>query len=569
MNDSVSCPNCNFTSFPLANQGTQAYEGLVLMVCTNTSCTKQTWHYCNICMRKLSSKSSRRNHRNTKKHQNNISGISNNENSTTADNDEFNSHDETPSETSNNLLYHSSNYKVNLVYPPAVGGGSEVDLMDQFDGVTPSQSTNPVTHHSDRKTFLQSIIGNTYSEIHHFNFRFFKEEQEEQFLGVKTLVARALIGRDEDGCLLSQYIAPSIRKIDGLLMLYLANFCRKLSPLETNQFCRIVNMLQYVSSVPVNAVTNHYVPIPKSPSSIRRTLTTGKYSISERIPMPEIISVPNHSIILPSKWLEFLINIGIDIFADRQNMMTEKNELLKKTFHDGVFGSKRFELFLSDNNFSTHPIFLPIAIIIWSDDFEPNSTVQNRNSVWTVTVTFVYPTNCGNSEEQSFVVTLGQKGLDHEEAKDIIMMDVRDLLSRVHYYFNPTVQLTIPMKCYLHTILGDTPERRTFIHYAASSGLFSCWFGFSVILPKLITLPSCKNCFDNRCNNFGVPLTQRCRSCSDWELDVNNNESLFEAPDGYPSNRSDVIVCNGKNMLRPMKVTFESMKLALVHSFDM
>ena len=220
MNDSVSCPNCNFTSFPLANQGTQAYEGLVLMVCTNTSCTKQTWHYCNICMRKLSSKSSRRNHRNTKKHQNNISGISNNENSTTADNDEFNSHDETPSETSNNLLYHSSNYKVNLVYPPAVGGGSEVDLMDQFDGVTPSQSTNPVTHHSDRKTFLQSIIGNTYSEIHHFNFRFFKEEQEEQFLGVKTLVARALIGRDEDGCLLSQYIAPSIRKIDGLLMLY-------------------------------------------------------------------------------------------------------------------------------------------------------------------------------------------------------------------------------------------------------------------------------------------------------------------------------------------------------------
>ena len=146
----------------------------------------------------------------------------------------------------------------------------------------------------------------------------------------------------------------------------------------------------------------------------------------------------------------------------------------------------------------------------------------------------MFPSNCAKSDEHSFAVTLGKKGLDHDEAKDIILLDVHDLLNKVHYHFNPTVQCTIPVKCYLHTILGDTPERRAFIHYAAASGLFAGWFGFSAILSKLSSLPSCKECFDHRLNNFAIPRTHRCTICKDWELDVNGDELLFEAPGGYP-----------------------------------
>ena len=55
MNYCIFCHNFNSTSHPIPLQGTEAYEGLMLMVCSNATCSKQNWYFCSICWKKMSS----------------------------------------------------------------------------------------------------------------------------------------------------------------------------------------------------------------------------------------------------------------------------------------------------------------------------------------------------------------------------------------------------------------------------------------------------------------------------------------------------------------------------------
>ena len=52
-------------------------------------------------------------------------------------------------------------------------------------------------------------------------------------------------------------------------------------------------------------------------------------------------------------------------------------------------------------------------------------------------------------------------------------------------------------------------------------------------------------------------------------MDFNDRRLFFEAPTGYPSHHSDVILNHNKHYLKPFKVTFKLMMNAASHGFDM
>ena len=133
----------------------------------------------------------------------------------------------------------------------------------------------------------------------------------------------------------------------------MAAFSRNLSPVQCTHFCKIIENVMDVSSSPIDATINHPIRIPSTVRAVRRSLVTGVYSVSEMMPLPPIISIPNHSVILPSRWLEFIINSGIDVFSNSFNALLHKKFNLDNVFATNVIGTSLFSSFLAESNFSS------------------------------------------------------------------------------------------------------------------------------------------------------------------------------------------------------------------------
>ena len=402
---------------------------------------------------------------------------------------------------------------------------------------------------------------------------FFHDEMVQPLLGVKVLVARSKIGRfsDEER---ASFVAPSLRDIDARCMFRYALFARSLTMPQLEKLSSLMIDILLSTNNPADPTKNEMISLPISVSSMRRCLTNGTHSINENIPIPTISSIPQHCVILPSRWLTLFFNAGVKIDFSLYDFLLNNNHVAVKKDGFGLFGSKRFEMFVRMCNFDATNVFIPIPVFVWSDDFDLNNTVQNRASVWALTTTFIFPGQNGKVIEESFLSCLGTKGANHDEAKQMVLMDICTLNKHTSNIFSSSSQLktSVPVKCYLHTILGDSPEKRSFISYSASSGLFACWFGYSAILNKMTTFPSCDKCFIYRRNRLCSDIkveSNSCSTCADWTMDFNDRLLLFEAPTGYPSQHSDVILNHNKHYLKPFKVTFKLMMNAASHGFDM
>ena len=129
---------------------------------------------------------------------------------------------------------------------------------------------------------------------------------------------------------------------------------------------------------PADPTKNEKISFPISISSMRRCLINSTFFINENFPIPTILSIPQHSVILPSKWPTLIVNAGLKIdFSWFDNLLNNNHVAVKKGGF-GLFGSKRFETFVRMCNFDATNVFIPVPAFVWNDDFDPNNTVQNR-----------------------------------------------------------------------------------------------------------------------------------------------------------------------------------------------
>jgi len=80
------------------------------------------------------------------------------------------------------------------------------------------------------------------------------------------------------------------------------------------------------------------------------------------------------------------------------------------SLHGSGRGQQIFKESQAVNNFTPT---IPVIFTKWSDDFEPNSQAkQNRGSGWCCTITFC--TSSGSNATKTYIISLGEKDLDHE-----------------------------------------------------------------------------------------------------------------------------------------------------------
>ena len=101
---------------------------------------------------------------------------------------------------------------------------------------------------------------------------------------------------------------------------------------------------------------------------------------------------------------------------------------------------------------------LTLYITLWSDDFEPNSTKDNRGSVWVMTMTIATPTNNHHTTYNTYVVAVGKKGVDHTPVYDRVMTDLEELATddRISLYYSK-VGGNVRVACGLNNYLSDQP----------------------------------------------------------------------------------------------------------------
>ena len=78
---------------------------------------------------------------------------------------------------------------------------------------------------------------------------------------------------------------------------------------------------------------------------------------------------------------------------------------------------------------STNDTVVPIWIVLWSDDMEPNSSKANRGSVWVLSATIATPHKILNSAINTYVLAMGPKGIDHDFIFEKVSKDLKYLSS--------------------------------------------------------------------------------------------------------------------------------------------
>ena len=67
-----------------------------------------------------------------------------------------------------------------------------------------------------------------------------------------------------------------------------------------------------------------------------------------------------------------------------------------------------------------------LMIVRWLDDFEPNNVEKNKgNSISTFTVTLISDVDHHHSEENAYILSLGQKNLDHTVTERKFLTNLR------------------------------------------------------------------------------------------------------------------------------------------------
>ena len=183
--------------------------------------------------------------------------------------------------------------------------------------------------------------------------------------------------------------------------------------------------------------------IPRSMKDMNDFYMKSKFSIYKNIPVPKIISFDNHAYVSIEDLINNVLCIGLPIKMIKSSKFNEINydnasllntqkakEILMQTY-------KKHQ-----KNIDPYVILL----VIWSDDFEVNSTRKNKSSTWLKTVTFLHDASTSSSDLQlTYALCLGNKSDSHfmvnrKYSEELVKLnDVIYKYSSIHKEYIPIV----------------------------------------------------------------------------------------------------------------------------------
>ena len=284
--------------------------------------------------------------------------------------------------------------------------------------------------------------------------------------------------------------------------------------------------------------------LPLDLATMRRCYTEGKNSIMNNIPYPNILDVDHHSYVPLTEVIQDCLANDHNV-CDLNKCVLEPdniNNRVEKIWESRI-ATEIIEKIRETNDPDDETMHL--ILLSWSDDFEPNNIKQNKsgNSIWTFTVTIISEMSFNQSEENTYIISLGPKNADHSNIEKRFYADLDDINGDTEkYFYVASKRKLVKVKLHLIGCIADLPERcdRCKISRGNSNNTTRWGYVSNVnVLNKY--LPSCKKCFkynikSNKLNNH--KRKSKCTICMNWSFDNTNGLSSYKPPKGYPKDEN-------------------------------
>jgi hypothetical protein len=325
--------------------------------------------------------------------------------------------------------------------------------------------------------FLQSTYGREES------VNYFKMEHYGEMLGVNSLIERAVL-LDESPSRnhleanpipiaevdLQFQLAKLHLSLPKALSAELAFVCGKIMD-NTREDFKALDKQQY----------NPKCIIPTSVAAVHATYTRGKNAILNHLPHALVLQLDDNHTYCP------LLMIIADCLGHKSSLDCCWNYLPNDHDPDTVakvYDTKRGIQLLEHFRALHHSApSLTIHLSLWSDDHEPNSTKDNRGSIWTLTVTIATKEKNGYSTEHTCPVALIVKGVSHDAVFDRLAQDLCMLCSSSNFsVYVSNAEGNLKVNALMFTYLADSPEKRHINVMFLGNGIMSPRFGYSTNL---------------------------------------------------------------------------------------
>jgi len=331
---------------------------------------------------------------------------------------------------------------------------SEFFQPPQFSQLLSDVSVPPSERHF-------SILGNPCST------RFFHQEVIDAESGIRCLIAKSQFGLPSLGYHLSDDDVD-VQLLLADFVLGLTNSQRRVFPVLLR---KIMQMPEYCSgskpfsdssfteagSVSQPAASRFLCKAPMDFRYLRSTYVEGKDALIFNLPRPRVTGLAGHSYMslreIVAHHLAFSSPEELTCW-DNRTVIGDGHPI--KSIFECSIAQQAFTEAQSVNHFCTT---LPVLFTKWSDDFEPNSQAkQNRGSAWVCTITFCLPSGC--ARPSTYVLSLGDKDLDHSVVESEFNREYNDLTSGEQWFYHGGAKTAIRCHVFLLATLNDQPERR-------------------------------------------------------------------------------------------------------------
>jgi len=337
------------------------------------------------------------------------------------------------------------------------------------------------------------------------------------------------------------------------------------------------------------------IPIPESTNDFRKYFTEGKHAIMPNLPMPAIhTDIPEHATLSIIECIRDFLSHHCG--NERLEAITPLTSQSNGVVHN-CCQSQRGRTILANavrRSEATRTPLLAIRLDFWSDDFEPNNTKQNRQSVWVKTFTIGTRRETGQEIRATYPLAVGGKHDPHDEVERKHWMELMRFMSSdiLTPFYVGSKKSFIHLHAELFSVLQDQPERRSANFLRGGGSNYVGRWGVSAnshsLYPVLI---ACHNCYAEmqtkyENNTFNSDVTE-CDCCLNWDVMASPKStiSLTAPPKGYPlldnekennncyadspSCRLITIRENNQQLLVPFQITYDGLKTSVNLAYHM
>lgn len=277
---------------------------------------------------------------------------------------------------------------------------------------------------------------------------------------------------------------------------------RFVSNLTRSQQKNFGEVMEYISKIYCRKEIQPICHVPEHYADLRRMYVDGEHSIAKQLPIPDIKLVSCHSTVsIVDVIADFLlkqrglINDIYNIDNIVENIPNINNmHLFKSVRIQEIISNAKLRLSQAPNK--QIPI-IPIFIVFWSDDFDPNKSIKNnRQSVWIKTTTIFTIDMNGEKISSTYPLTLSLKGLDHDVVDSIYESQIKSLMEGdLIIMYSRSHKSLVYVHGEIYCVLNDQPERRGNLKLANGNSIIHGRFGYLIDCRQVINgIRSCDTC---------------------------------------------------------------------------